>query len=64
MTQFILGLNAALIAISTGVTTLDIADGLKTLIVFICGVALAFLSAFLPTVSATLRRVMGLQRRG
>lgn len=63
--QFLLGLNAALITVQTGVTRLtSLSDDAITAIVFACGIALAFVGPFLPKVSNGIRSALKLQRRG
>lgn len=64
MTQLIFGIQAALIAINTGITGLDLADSVTTIVIFVCSVALAFIGPFIPKVSAMARKSMGLARRG
>lgn len=65
MTQFILGLNGALIVIQGSVVTLtSLNDEVKALIVIACSAAIAMLNPWLPKVSEAIRRVMELQRRG
>lgn len=65
MTQFLMGLNAALMALQAGVVVLTaLDDSIKAVIVLACSVAIAFLGPFLPSVSAATRRILGLRRTG
>lgn len=62
MTQLILGINGALMALQAGVMTLtDLNDTTKAIIVIACSVGIAFINPWLPKVSAATRRVMELR---
>lgn len=62
-TTLLLGLQAALIALSSGVVALtSIEEDLKALIVLVCSVLLAFIGPFLPKVSSTVRHALELRR--
>lgn len=65
MTQFIMGINGALLALQAGIILLpNVGDTITAAVVLACSIAIAFLNPFLPKVSELIRRGMGLQRRG
>lgn len=63
MTQFIVGLNAALIVGLGALPQTNLDDNLKTIIAIFLGMAIAFIGPFLPKVSNTIRVALDLRRR-
>lgn len=65
MTQLILSLNGALLALQAGVILVpNLSDTITAIVVLACSVAIAFTNPWLPKVSEAIRRTMELQRRG